>query len=274
MDIEAEENQDIDLEQIAADEANNENSDQGGEEVQLTETEQTAFDQGWRPQEEFEGPEDNWKTAKEYVRDGKFLATIKELSTKVDNQKKDFDSRLENTNKLHEARRNQEITALKKAQRDAVDDRDTQAYDDAQAKIAELESEQVETEQPNQDIDPVIDAWENKNTWIHDANDERSEDAKAFWGLYLNKNPNATNTEVLAYVDKRISKIYPVNNSNPRREQPNTTETPTRRSNKNNKSLSMKDLTNDEQNEYKQFGSMFTDEKSFLKAVSDTRAAR
>ena len=57
------------------------------EESKLSETEQKAFDQGWRPQADFEGPEDNWKTAKEYVRDGEFLATIRELNQKVDNQK-------------------------------------------------------------------------------------------------------------------------------------------------------------------------------------------
>ena len=92
MGIEKEES--IDLEKIVADEAaeNEELDDQGGEEIQLTATEQEAYDQGWRPQVDFDGPEDNWKTAKEYVRDGKFLATIKELSQKVDKQAKDFDN--------------------------------------------------------------------------------------------------------------------------------------------------------------------------------------
>jgi len=35
----------------------------------------------------------------------------------------------------------------------------------------------------------------------------------------------------------------------------------------------MGDLTQDEKNEYTQFGSMFKNEADFLKAVKDTRAA-
>ena len=273
MGIEQEES--IDLEAIVASEAANEevNDDKGGEEIQLTATEQEAFDQGWRPQEEFEGPEDNWKTAKEYVRDGKFLATIKELSHKVDAQKQDFDSRLENTNKLHEARRKQEIADLKKDQRDAVLSSDTEGYDEAQQKIEQLEKEEVKAAPVVEAKDAVIDAWETKNAWIHDASDERTPDAQAFWNSYLGKNPNASNTEILSYVDKRIAKLYPANKENPRRNQPNTTETSTRRTAKNSKSLAMGDLTSAEKNEYQQFGSMFKDEKAFLKAVSDTRAA-
>jgi len=105
------------------------------EESKLSETEQKAFDQGWRPQADFEGPEDNWKTAKEYVRDGEFLATIRELNQKVDNQKADFDQRLQNSNKLHEARRLKEISDLETQKRDAVRTSDTEAYDDAEEQI-------------------------------------------------------------------------------------------------------------------------------------------
>ena len=94
---------------------------EGGEPepLQLNDVEQKAYDQGWRPQEDFDGPEDNWKTAKEYVKDGEWLGKIRDLNQKIDNQQKDFDSRLENTNKLNEARRQSEISDLKSKQREA-----------------------------------------------------------------------------------------------------------------------------------------------------------
>ena len=254
MGIEKEES--IDLEQIVADEAaeNEQLDDQGGDEIQLTATEQEAYDQGWRPQVDFDGPEDNWKTAKEYVRDGKFLATIKELSQKVDNQAKEFDSRLDNSNKLHEARRKQEISDLKKEQREAVRSSDTEAYDDAQVKIDGLEKEEVKAEPVKNEItvDPVIDAWETKNPWIHDKTDEKTPIAQGLWNSYLNKHPDASNKAILDHVDDKMGKLYPTGKSNPRRDQPNTTESPSRRGKQASKSLSMNDLTNSEKNEWQQ----------------------
>ena len=45
-------------------------------EIELTPLEQKAHDQGWRPEEDFKGDAGSWKTAKEYVKDGEWLAKI------------------------------------------------------------------------------------------------------------------------------------------------------------------------------------------------------
>lgn len=249
--------------------------DKGGEEElpQLSATEQKAFDQGWRPQEDFEGPDDNWKSAKEYVRDGEFLATIKGLNQRMDDQKKDFDSRLENTNKLHEHRRLKEISDLKSLQREAVDDRDGEAFDKAQGQIDELEKA-PEVIKPVVNTDPTIAAWEAKNPWINDDADDRAPVAQGIWNAYLVKNPNASPQQALTHVDDRMGKLFPTENVNHRRNQQNTNETPARRSKKAGKTLTMGDLTQNEKNEWAQFGqAMFKNEADFLKAVKDTRAA-
>lgn len=242
------------------------------EPTQLTDTEQKAFDQGWRPLEEFSGPEDNWKTAKEYVRDGEFLSTIKELGRKVDNQKKDFDARLDNSNKLHEARRKQEIKDLKAAQRTAVDAGDTEAFDAAGAKIETLE------DQPNESttkpvVDPSVAEWEAANPWIQDQNDERTPVAQGIWNHYASQNPNATALQAIAHVEAKITKLFPPSQeTNVRRGQPNLTENNQRKSTRQSKELSMNDLTQDEMKEWDMFGSQMFSEKEFLKTVKDTRA--
>jgi len=241
------------------------------EELQLNGTEQKAYDQGWRPKDDFEGPEDNWKSAKEYVRDGEFLATIKELHQKVDSQKVDFDQRLENSNKLHEARKAREISDLKTQQRDAVRTSDTELYDDAQKQIEKLEEAPVEVKK-SQAIDPVISEWESKNAWINDLTDERTPVAQGIWNQYITKNPTASNAQAIAHVDDRMGVLYPTNNSNPRRNQQNTNETPAKRGKKSSKSLTMGDLTQDEKSEWAMFGqTMFKDESAFLSAVKDAR---
>ena len=262
----------IDLNQIVADEAVavNEEVEQQEEVNEMSPLEQQAFDQGWRPQDDFKGDQDNWKTPKEFIKDGEWLAKLKEKDQRIDRIEENFNKQIADTNKLHEARRQAEIKKLKVDQRDAVDAADTEAYDKAQEQIAELEKapEQVE-QQPVKDV--AVTEWEAKNPWINDSNDEKTPVAQAIWNSYLQKNKGATTQEALAHVDDRISKLYPANNSNPRRDQPNTTETP-RKVSRKGKALTMGDLTNDERQEWTMYGAqIFKTESAFLKAVVNAR---
>ena len=265
---------DIDLEALANAEDLPETKQEEEQLPELTATEQKAFDQGWRPQEEFSGPEDNWKTAKEYVRDGEFLATIKEQNQKIDRMNSEFNTRLENSNKLHEAKREQEIKDLKAAQRDAVLEMDTDAYDSAQAKIENLESVTPVSnpEQPKED--PAITSWRDGKDWLNDDDDDRTVFAVGVWNQYVNKNPSASTQQALEYVDGRIgkSKLFATGKEiNPRRNQPNVTENNQRPAKRQSKELSMADLTAAETNQWNQFGSTMFTEKEFLKTVKDTR---
>lgn len=236
----------------------------------LSAIEQKAYDQGWRPQEDFEGPEENWKTAKEYVKDGEWISKVNELNRKMDAQKAEFNERLENTNKLNEARRKSEIEELKQRQRQAVDEADSDAYDRAQNKIDNLEK-QADVTPVTPGKDPDIAAWEEKNSWINNSSDEKTTIANSIFSNYTNQNPNATAKQALDHLDSRLKDLYPLA-SNPRREQPDTTENPQRKPKAKNRSLSMDDLTQAEQNEWSMFGkTMFKTQDAFLKAVTDAR---
>lgn len=238
------------------------------EETNLSDFEQKQFDQGWRPLEEFNGPEDNWKTAKEFQRDGEWLDKLKEKDQRLDRIERDFNQRLENTNKLHEARRESEIKALKAEQRNAVDSADTDSFDKAQTQIDALEKAAPVETVPQ--TDNAIDDWNKKNPWFFEVG-EKSNDAKVFYNSFAGANPNATTEQVLEYLDKKINQLYPTTNDNPRRNQPNTAENNTRRTNRQSKSLTMNDLTNDERQEWNMFGSQMFTEAEFLKTVADTR---
>jgi hypothetical protein len=265
----SDEQQEVDLEALANQE---EEVQQEQDEVKLSDFEQKQYDEGWRPLEEFSGPEENWKTAKEFARDGEWIQKINSLKHEMDNQKQEFNSRLENTNKLHEARRQAEIKQLKEQQRAAVDMSDTDAFDNAQKQIDELEKQPVTSEQEGQpQKDPAIVAWEAKNPWIMDANDERSSVAMGVWNTYLNQNQNATISQALAHVDERMNSLYPANNSNPRRQQPNSVENTQRKPGRQSKNLTMNDLTPEERQEWNLFGSTMFTEEQFLKTVADTR---
>lgn len=238
---------------------------------ELSDMEQSAYSQGWRPEEDFEGKGD-WKTAKEFIRDGEWLGKIKELNQRMDGQKKEFNERLENTNKLNEARRESEIKELRTQQRNAVDAGDTDSYDDSQRQIDNLEKQVITQAPATPQKDPAISAWEAENAWINEPGNEKAGVAQGIWNNFINQNPTATTQQALAYVDERIGNLYPSNPGNPRRSAPNTTETPRKSSQRKGKDLTMGDLTTSEQGEWNQYGKMmFKTEKAFLKAVSDSR---
>ena len=276
MGIEAEEinqEENIDLAALANAEdqsINNEDTDNQNEDLNLSEIEQEAYDQGWRPESEYTGKEGNWKTPITYIVDGKYYDEMKSNHAEMKQMKVDFDQRLENSNKLHVARTAREISDLKAQQRDAVMTSDTESYDDAQKQIEKLEEAPVEVKK-SQTVDPVISEWESKNAWINDLTDERTPVAQGIWNQYIAKNPTASNAQAIAHIDERMGVLYPTKNSNPRRNQQNTNETPTNRSRKSSKSLTMGDLTQEEKNDWNMFGNMFKDESTFLKAAKDAR---
>lgn len=277
MGIKAEETnqeENIDLASLANAEdqsINNEDADNQNEDLNLSEIEQEAYDQGWRPESEYTGKEGSWKTPITYIVDGKYYDEMKSNHAEMKQMKVDFDQRLENSNKLHVARTAREISDLKAQQRDAVMTSDTEAYDDAQKQIEKLQEAPVEVKK-SQAVDPVISEWESNNAWINDLTDERTPVAQGIWSQYLAKNPTASNAQAIAHIDERMGKLYPTSNNNPRRNQQNTNETPAKRGKKSSKSLTMGDLTQDEKSEWAMFGqSMFKNEAAFLSAVKDAR---
>jgi len=271
----AEENQVLELEQEAVDQIDDvvEQIDdvEQVEQPDLSPTEQKAWDQGWRPEENFEGNPDNWKTAGEYILYGEFQEQLREEKSRTRRKEQEFDDRIANLNKYHDKKRESDIAALKVQQRVAVEEADTERFDQLQT---EIDSHEAIEDDVTPTVDPAITQWEKDNSWVMDANSEKAQQANAFFGIASSK-PGATAASALAYVDEQIAKLYPEERqTNPRREVPTMTEQsrwPAPRSSKT-RELTMNDLTNSEREEYKQFGSMlFSSDKDFLKAVADAR---
>ena len=263
----AEEVEEIDLEEIV----NQEEQEEVQEQPELSTFEQEQWDKGWRPETEFEGDPDNWKTAKEYAMYGDFQDQLHSMKNDFRRKEGEFDTRISNLNLLHEKQQESTISALKSQQRQAVDDADTERYDQLQAEIDAQDN--IQAAQPVIEKDPLIVEWENNNAWINDPNDERTQQANAFLTIAASKQ-GATIQSSLKYVDEQIAKLHPDEMpTNPRRDASTMTEKSTRPASRTRKrDLTMNDLTRDEANQWQQFGnSMFKSEKEFLKAVSDAR---
>jgi hypothetical protein len=243
------------------------------EQLNLSPVEQRAYDDGWRPEDQFEGNPDNWKTAGEYNLYGEMQTQVRDAKAETRRAQDDMDSRIASLNKLHAAQQTAAINDLKAKQRQAVEEADTALYDQLQTQIENTVVEPVQSAQPAKA--PEITAWEAKNSWINDPTDDRTVQAQMFYGQASAK-AGATYESVFKFVDDQLAKLYPEQQSqtNPRRESATMTEQSRqpRQRQRNNKELSMSDLTSQEAREYEMFGKeMFKDEKQFLKSVQDAR---
>ena len=224
---------------------------------------------------------DEWKSAKRYIEHGQMLNSLSKSKADLDNLRKETDKRFASLNKLHKAETDAKIKALKSEQRKAVEEADTEAYDNAQEQLEELKiaPEPIEEPEPTSNKSPEVVAWEKANPWINDDNDPRSADAIDFWEGYIKRNPDSNSAAALKHVDKKMAALYKKEAKiNPRREVPSETgrapSTPQSSSNK----PSMGNLTAEERNLWNDAGrDIWPDgkggrsEKDFLQSIADSR---
>lgn len=227
------------------------------EEVQLSALQKEAQAMGHTSKEDFVangGDPDRWKTEHEYVSYGKLQARLDKQNHKMDDMSNKFDQRVEGLNKIHQQQMDAKIKSLRDEQRNAVEERDTDRFDKAEKEIEELSAQKVE-DKPNETStkDDAILAWEDKNPWINDPNDPKSQMTTGLWNGYVKANPNASVSEALNYVDKQLEAMSPPQH-NQRRDNVNTTERGNQTQRTKGKVTSIKQLSPEWQQEWARTG--------------------
>lgn len=186
---------------------------------QLTEIEQRAIDMGWRPKEEFDGPEDDFIDAKEFVRRKPLFDKIEAQSKETKQLRKALDALTNHYNAREEAAIKNALSKLQAARKEAITNSDGEAFAaiDAEIKRVEKDAEKlkaVEAEvQP--EIHPEFQAFLNKNPWYSST---RSMQAWADdYGIELRKQ-GMTPSEVLKRIEQEVKKEFPHKFKNPNKE--------------------------------------------------------
>jgi hypothetical protein len=248
---------------------------------QLSALEKEASDSGWTSKEEWvsKGKDpDYWRPAHDFIEYGKLRSALDATKKEQDKIKDDFEKRLEKINKMHEADTALKIKALKEQQRKAVSEADTDEFDALQSKIDDMQKEPKKEVAAQPGKDPLIVAWEEKNSWINNPEDPKAQAAIGFWNGFANnpRNSNATTAQALAYVDQQLEAVGIVKPaSNPRRDLPTETERASTVPKSNGK-LSMTDLTADDKEIWRTCGESIWggDQKAFLQSVKDSRTGK
>ena len=161
---------------------------QSGEAGELDPFEQKARAQGWKSREEFEAEGrnlDSWVPAREWVRRGELIKQVEErLRRRYDSEIAEI-KRAALQYKQHieaakEAQLKLELERLRQLQREALEEGDTEAFQEAQDKLLEVRDElkarkaqQQETPQVSEQFQPPpkFVEWQSRNSWYDKERD-------------------------------------------------------------------------------------------------------
>lgn len=201
---------------------------------ELNEVEQEAFKEGWRPKDQFEGDENRWIPADEFMRRKPLFAKIDELKSETYHTRKELQEMRSVVKTLGEqykkardveyARAIKELQSVKKA---AFEEQDFDTLERADEQLDQLKIEKQRAEiAAKQEIkqqmaqpSPEYLTWAQNNPW-YAQDQEMRVDADAIALAYINAKRDATPTEVYAAVSQKIRKMYPDKFEKPSRPNP------------------------------------------------------
>lgn len=215
----------------------------GGEEPQVEQTTETtkeytpiqlkAIEQGWIPKEDFDGEEDSFIDAPEFVRRGELFNKIEKQSKELKAVRQALDAFRQHHSKVKEMEYERALKTLKEAKRDATLNGEHEralALDD---KIDEVKAEkeaisrevaQTQVQEPEA-YTPQFQQWVRNNSWYEDNRVMRK--AADALGVELHQEGYSPQ-EVLEMVEKEIRKEFAHKFTNPATKRPSAVESSTR----------------------------------------------
>lgn len=194
------------------------------EPVQLTEIEQRAADQGWRPKDEWDGDPEAWRPAKEFLDRGELFKKIDEQNRTIKEFRKTLEEFSKHHAKVRDAEYKRALEDLKAAKKEALIEQDADAVVEIDEKILAVREAQaqpvpkVDTPDVSQ-LNPVFVAWKDRNGWY-----ETNEAMRAYADRIGNSLQGMSPTELLSEVEKRVKKEFAHKFENPNRSRASAVE--------------------------------------------------
>ena len=202
-----------------------ENSEEGTSQVSAVE--QKAIEMGWRPKSDFEGDEDDFIDATEFVRRKPLFEKIDHVGKELRETRKALKALQEHHTKVKEAEYQNALKQLRAEKKVALEEGDADRLIEIDEQIAEAKateiSQQAQQRQAAQAPHPNFVSWVQKNTWYQSDAELRTV-ADQIGTAYAAKNPEIGPDDVLKYVEQRVRKLYPENFRNPNKERPSAVE--------------------------------------------------
>ena len=209
----------------------------------LTAAEQQAMEQGWVPQDEWEGDPDQWRPAKEFLDRGELFKKIEDQNRTIKEFKRALDDLKGHHAKTRETEYARAIQALKAQKIAALEDGDAAAVVKLDDQIDLVKDEQSKLKQaafqPQQEqLNPEFVNWVDKNKWYETSQPMRAyADALGRDLAYKGLAPG----EVLKEVERQVRDEFPQKFRNANRDKPGAVESSTNKGVKGNNDVALSD---------------------------------
>jgi hypothetical protein len=186
--------------------------------------EKRAIDMGWRPKEEFEGEEDDFIDAKEFVRRKPLFDKIETTGKELKQVRKALEQFKHHYDKVRENEYNRAMRALKAARKEALENGEGERFEAIDTQIKEVETQVQELQKSQQS--PVVQdeatvpyefqVWSDRNRWYG---------TKTYMKVWADEfgqnllNQGLTPQAVLTRVESEVRNQFPKEFNNPRKSQ-------------------------------------------------------
>lgn len=208
--------------------ANAENNEGTPIQGEVSPHEAKAREQGWVPQDEWQGDPEAWRPAKEFLDRGELFRKIDEQSKTIKEFRKALSDLQKHNAKLAEVEYARALETLKKQKKDALIEGDADAVIDIDEKMSMVRDAQktaaaqpVTQVEPAETVHPVFNAWKERNGW-YDTNRAMRAFADRVGAEAAAR--GASVTDVLTLVEQEVKKEFAEKFTNPNRNKPGAVE--------------------------------------------------
>jgi hypothetical protein len=193
-----------------------------------TEEETIAMTRGWKPKEEWDGDEGDWKPAKVFNEIGELKEKIVSSEKELKKTNKVIQLMKEHHLNVRQSALKEAIETLKSERQAALKEQDFARAEEIRDQIDDVKDRfkkddvlpaavEKKIEAELQDPDPEFYAFVNRNPWYKpNGANEMSKKADALGWAYKQEDPNITFPEIIKKVEKDIRKLYPEKFESPR----------------------------------------------------------
>ena len=195
--------------------------------------EEAAKAKGWKPKEEYEGVQEAWIGAEEFLKREPLFDRIKQSTKEVKELKKTIESMATHFKKSQEVAVAKAITDLKAQRKEAIQTGDVDKVEEIDKAIDE--QKQIKADAPTkQEVAPEIVEWVEKNQWFN-TDKEMADFAVAYNKTQIDKGISLS--EALSKSAEAVKRAFPdkFTRNKERQQAPPTVESPTHEQGKGNK---------------------------------------
>jgi hypothetical protein len=195
-----------------------------------TESEAKARRQGWRPKDEYRGPDEKWVDADAFLkRSDEELPVMRERLKKQDRDLADLKGTVakfaEHHAKVEKIAYERAMNEVKKQRREALAIGDADGFEQAEERLAELKEVKPAATQKEaaKEISPEVHTWVQANPWFQ-SEPRLAKYAETVCAELQNEDPTRDLSDILKEVAKEVKSRFPEKFANAKRSAPPAVE--------------------------------------------------